>query len=162
VVAVRPSSDVTIGGWTNESGGTTLFSSVNEASQSDANYIKSSNNPSNDTTELQLPATGVLIDGTLKIALGKGANNSVVINHRVALVQGTTEIAAWDFTDVAFGFPLQTVTLTAPEFAAITDFSDLRIRITANVPSGLAELVTLRDGTQVTDRAGNSVTLRTV
>jgi hypothetical protein len=161
VVVARPSSDVSIGGWTNESGGTTLYSSVNEASQNDATYIRSSNNPSNDTVELAVPI-GALSDGTLKIALGKGANNAVIINHRVALVQGTTEIAAWDFADVAFGYALQTVTLTGPQLATITNFSDLRVRITANVPSGVAELVTLRDGTQITDRAGNSVTLRAV
>lgn len=136
MAVVRPSSDVTLGGWTNEAGGTTLYSSLNEASQSDASYIKSSANPVNDTAEVALPSSGVLADGTLKIAVGKGVNNATVINQRIALVQGTTEIAVWNYPDVGFGITLKTETLTAPQLAAITNFADLRVRMTANLGGG--------------------------
>ena len=133
MVAVRPSSDVTLGGWINEIGGTTLYTSLNETSQNDATFIRSSNNPVADTAEVHLGSSGVLADGTLKIAVGKGINNTVVVNQRIALVQGTTEKAVWMYNDVAFGITLKTETLTGPQLASISDFTDLRIRMTADI-----------------------------
>lgn len=139
MVAVRPNADVTVGGWTNESGGSSLYPSLNEASQSDATYIKSSPNPGNDISEVHLDPTSILTDGTVKIALGKGVNNSIVIDLRVALVQGTTEIAAWNYNDVAFGAALKIEVLTTLQRDAISDFTDLRIRMQANIGSGAGD-----------------------
>lgn len=136
MVAVRPNADVTVGGWTNESGGSSLYPSLNEASQSDATFIRSASDPANDVSEVHLDPTSALADGTVKIALTKGVNNAIVIDMRVALVQGTTEIAAWDYANVAYGVVLKTETLTGPQLAAITDFTDLRIRMRANVGTG--------------------------
>jgi len=136
MVTVRPSSDITVGGWTNESGGATLYTSLNDASQNDATFIRSSDNPVADTAEVHLGSSGVLADGTLKIAVGKGLNNAVEVNQRIALVQGTTEKAVWTYNDVAFGITLKTETLTGPQLASISDFTDLRIRMMADVGVG--------------------------
>jgi hypothetical protein len=76
--------------------------------------------------------TSVPSDGTLKFAIGKETNNAVTINVKVQLLQGTTEIASWTYNNVAFGFSLKTEVLTGPQLAAISDFSDLRVRVTAN------------------------------
>lgn len=162
MVAVRPASDVAVGGWTNESGGTSLFSSLNEASRSDVSFVRSVDNPNNDTFEELLANPGTLADGTINIVVGKGINNAIVIDQVVTLLQGATPIASWSYPNVPYGPTLKTETLTGPQLASITNFADLRIRVTANIPAGLADFVTMRDGSQVTDRAGNLVVLRTV
>ena len=162
MVAVRPSSDVTLGGWTNESGGTSLFSSLNEASRSDVSLVRSVDNPANATFEVALSNPNALNDGTLNIVIGKGINNAIPIDQTVYLIQGTTTIASWVYGDVPYGPTLKTETLTGPQLAAISNFADLRIRVTANVPAEAGNFVTMRDGSQVTDRAGNPVVLRAV
>jgi hypothetical protein len=139
VVALRPSADITLGGWTNDSGVASLYPSLNEASRNDATYIRSASNPSNDTSEVRLDPSSILSDGTVKIALGKGVNNTIVIDMRVALVQGTTEIAAWNYPNVAYGVVLKTETLTGPQRASITDFTDLRIRMRATIGTGAGD-----------------------
>ena len=85
-----------------------------------------------------------------------------MIDQTVYLMQGTTQIASWTYGDVPYGPTLKTETLTGPQLAAITNFADLRIRVTANVPAAAGTFAIMRDGSQVTDRAGNPVVLRTV
>jgi hypothetical protein len=162
VPTVRPASDVALGGWTNESGGTSLFASLNEASRSDVSLVRSLDNPNADTFEVALGSigAGALADGTLNIVVGKGINNAIVIDQTVRLMQGATPIATWSYLDVPYGPTLKTEALTGPQLASITNYADLRIRVTATVPSGLADFVIMRDGSQVTDRAGNLVVLR--
>jgi hypothetical protein len=132
---LRPSADVSDGGWTNELGGTTLWTSLDEATPDDADYIQSSENPSNDTCEVHISdPSSLLQNATCKFTVGKLTNNVRVIDVTVALMQGATQIASWTYPNVAFGFTLKTETLTGPEFASITDFTDLRYRITGNAP----------------------------
>jgi|SRR5215207_3123767 len=66
-----------------------------------------------------------LVKGTATIALGKGAD-AAVVNQRIALVQGTAVIAVWDYKDVGFGVTLE----TEPQVVTLTDFTNLRIRMT--------------------------------
>jgi len=60
---LRPSSDVSTGLWTNEAGGTTLYSSLDETSAGDSDYIQSGPWPLADTAEMHLSdPTGVGIN----------------------------------------------------------------------------------------------------
>jgi hypothetical protein len=85
-----------------------------------------------DTFEVHLsdPAS-TFQNGTLKIVIGKETNNADVIHFYVELRQGTTVIASWAYADVAYGLAMKTERLTDAQFAAITDFTDLRVRVTS-------------------------------
>jgi hypothetical protein len=132
-VALRPDADVTVNGWRNDSGGTTLYASLNETTSSDANYIQSSDNPTAEVFEVALSnPTGTPTNGPLKYRIFKKFNNAAVVNMKVALMQGATEIASWLHNDISSTPTEYSQTLTGPQFAAITDFTDLRIRGTAN------------------------------
>jgi hypothetical protein len=53
---VGPSADITDGAWTNEAGSNAnLFASVDESTANDADYIQSSDKPTNDVVELKMP-----------------------------------------------------------------------------------------------------------
>lgn len=99
----------------------------------DDTYIQSSDNPSNDVFEVALSnPSGTPTAGPLKYRIWKKLNNATVINLKMALMQGTTEIASWLHNDIPSTPTNYSKTLTGPQFAAITDFNDLRIRGTAN------------------------------
>jgi hypothetical protein len=129
-VALRPDADVTVNGWRNESGGTTLYASLNETSANDATYIQSASNPSaSDYFEVGLSnPSGTPTNGPFKYRIFKKLNNAAVVNMKVALMQGATEIASWLHSDISNTPTEYSQTLTGPQFSAITDFTDLRIR----------------------------------
>jgi len=62
----RPDADVSLGGWTTDTGGTTnLFAVLDESTANDADYIKSSGPiPSNDTVEVELTTLAPTVPGT--------------------------------------------------------------------------------------------------
>lgn len=141
---LRPIADVSDGGWTTESGGTSLFAAIDEVTQNDADYLKSSENPVDDVFELDIGApTAVLSSGVVRFALGKGNNNSTVVDMKVELLQNSVVKAAWTYLDVAYGFTLKTETLSAPELASIATSPNLRLRVTANPSGGAALDITL-------------------
>ena len=150
-MALRPDADVTVGGWRNESGGTTLYASLNETSSNDATYIQSADNPSSsDYFEVGLSnPTGTPTNGPFKYRIFKKLNNAAVVNMKVALMQGSTEIASWRHDDISNTPTEYSQTLTGPQFSAITDFTDLRIRGIPNPPP---------DG--VTYAAGSAASIR--
>lgn len=132
----RPGGDISTGSWRNETGGTTLFSSIDETTADNTDYIRSGNNPTNDICEISLTSpVGGIINGPIKYRYGKKNNNTVVVNLRVRLMQGATEIAAWNHVNIPFTPVDATQFLTAPQFAAITDPSNLRLQFIAN-PTG--------------------------
>lgn len=132
-MALRPDADVTVNGWRNESGGTTLYASLNETTSNDATYIQSSDNPTNESFEVALSnPSGTPTNGPFKYRIFKKLNNAAVVNMKVALMQGATEIASWDHTDISNTPTEYSQTLTGPQFSTITDFTDLRIRGVAN------------------------------
>lgn len=129
-MALRPDIDVTVNGWRNESGGTTLYASLNETTSNDATYIQSADNPtSSDYFEIGLSnPTGTPTNGPFKYRIFKKLNNAAVVDMKVALMQGATEIASWTHLDISNTPTEYSQTLTGPQFSAITDFTDLRIR----------------------------------
>lgn len=129
---LRPDADDLDGGWTNELEGTNLFPSIDEASFDDADYIKSSADPSADVARFRMsdPTTGVSEPAKIRIRYKR--TGAGPIDLTVRLKQGGTEVASWVYSGIADTFVTTTETLTAPQFAAITDFSDLFIELQAN------------------------------
>lgn len=89
--------DVSEDGWTDETGGTTaIYQSIDEPDFDDADYVQSPPIDADDSATLT-----------------------------VRLLQGTTQIVAWSYADVPTTFTDAEHILTAPQAAAITDFTDL-------------------------------------
>ena len=126
---LRPDADALDGNWLNESGSNTnLFSSLSETSASDAEYIASPVNPSNEVCRIALSnPTGVVQE---PFTLSYRFNNLGGAQLTVRLMQGTTEIASWNET--GSGWTTQDRTLTGPQFAAITDFTNLIVELKAS------------------------------
>jgi len=136
---LTPDADNIDGSWTNETGGTTLFASIDEpVNPNDSDYIKSSLSPVSDVCKVSLSnptGPGGLIQQPMAVLYRFGKQGTGgTINLQVRLMQGTTGIATWTHMNV--GNALQTVeqVLTGPQFAAITDPTDLYLEFTATSP----------------------------
>jgi len=131
---IAPDADISDGSWTTDTGGTTLFAAIDESPANDSDYIKSSLSPINDTCEVSLsnPAGGVIAPFKVRYRYYKEVGES--IDLVVNLVQGTTVIATWTHNDIGTSAITAEQILTAPEAAAITDVTQLRLRFTANAP----------------------------
>jgi hypothetical protein len=129
---MRPDADSLDGGWTNELNGTSLFPSVDEVTPDDADYIRSSTFPVTDICRLGLsnPASVPEEPATLSIRYRRAGDG--VINLVVRLKQGGSTIATWTYNDITDTFITVEETLTAPQFAAITDFNDLLVELQAD------------------------------
>lgn len=174
-VFLRPDADVLGGGWTNESGGSTLFSGVNESSVNDANYIRSPLNPTSaDTCKLSFDnPSGSLTALTIRYRYKKEVANATVVNWRVRLLQGASEIASWTANDISASYVTGEQTLSAPQLALITDPTDLILELIPNpsvfemtdigsdlsawfdAQGGIYMTLSGGDVTQWTDRSGN-------
>jgi hypothetical protein len=98
---LSPDADNVDGGWTNESGGTTLYASIDEhLAPNDADYIRSSNNPNNDVCRVSLGNPSVTPTQPFEISYRYGKSGTAQIDITVTLKQGTTTIASWTHTDV--------------------------------------------------------------
>ena len=126
---LRPDADSIDGNWTNNSGSNVnLYASLNETSASDAEYIQSPLSPLGEVCKIGLGnPTGTPAQ---PFTVSYRFNNLGGAQLGVRLLQGTTEIAAWSET-AGSGWTTQDRTLTGPQFAAITDFTDLFIEFNA-------------------------------
>lgn len=129
---MRPDADVSDGLWTDQDGGSSLFAAVDEDPRSSADYIKSSSAPSADICRLRLSDPGSLPAVPFEVQYEYHKQGSGSIDLAVRLMQGATEIAAWDHTGISESETVATQELTAPQFAAITDFNALEIEFEAN------------------------------
>jgi hypothetical protein len=124
-VFLRPDADQSDGSWLNEaSSNTNIFASVDESSTNDSDYIQSSTTLG-DKVRLRLsdPGTTVSTPMIVRYRAKRGSGNaSAGIIGR--LFQGTTQISTWTLA-VDDTLTTYTYTLTAPEFASISDFNDL-------------------------------------
>lgn len=126
VQLLAPISDLSAGGWS-PSSGSDLYAMLDESAASDADYIVSSS------------ATSCEI--RLAVGADPGASTGHVLRYRllagsgsiaVALKQGSTTIASWGphaLTGAAQDFAQ---TLSGAEADSITDYSDLRVVLTAS------------------------------
>lgn len=99
---LSPDADASAGGWTNESGGTTLYPSIDERfTPNDADYIRSSNNPSNDTCRVSLSNPSGAVAQPFTVSYRYGKSGTAQIDITVTLRQGSTTIASWTHTNVS-------------------------------------------------------------
>ncbi len=131
---MRPDADDTDGTWTNELGGTTLFSSIDEGDADDADYIQSASVPVNDLCKISLGNPGVNLSDPVEVQYRYWKVGAAQVDLRVRLLQGASEIASWTHTAISTGALTATQTLSAGELAAITDANDLYIEFRANAP----------------------------
>jgi hypothetical protein len=131
---IQPDADSSDGGWTNELGGTPIYTSIDEhLVPVDSDYIQSSNDPASDVCRLSLsnPPTGI-ISGPFQVSYRYAKSGTDVIDLVVTLKQGTTIIASWTHTAITTTPVTVTQTLTGPQLAAITDFNNLFLEFNAN------------------------------
>jgi hypothetical protein len=128
-----PSTDITTTGWTATGGTGTLASAIDETPADDADFITSPGNPSSSVAECKFPSftdpafsTGHRLDYRVRV---RNAGSYTVV---VAVYQSTTLIASTSHTSgLTSSFQDFTLTLSGAEADAITDYTDLRVRVTA-------------------------------
>ena len=133
----RPDSDVTAGNWTPQGGPVSLFDTMNEVVANDADFAESASNPTADLMEVglsNLDDPALSTGHVLRYRYQKDSAAGAQIDLVVDLVQGTTVIATFTHLDIQPGFITQAQALTVPQADAITDYTDLRIRFTADNP----------------------------
>lgn len=136
----RPDADELLGTWTDDVGGTTdIFNSIDEVVRSDSDFIITANNPAGQVYRAQLSDVTdptVHTGHTCRYAYGKdGGARTLEIN--VALLQGaSTVIHTATHLNVSVGFAAGAFTLSSGEAGNITDYTDLRLRVTAFVTGG--------------------------
>lgn len=139
----RPSADTSIGNWVDEGAGTTnIYTSIDETSASDVDYIESDQAPSSSPyvtalTTLEDPVSSA--GHIIRARYGKDAAGGSQIDLTVELRQGYTNegspgtlIATHSYTDISDTLTTAVETLTGGEADAITDYSDLFLRFVAN------------------------------
>jgi hypothetical protein len=130
----RPSADISRGSWTTNSGGTTnLWATIDEAVAGDADYVISALN-ANSTYECRLSSVApAIIPRAHLIALRgrKDASGGNTKGVTVDLVQGTTVIGTMPFPDLPFAVTQQNVSIPKSMASQITDYADLRVRLTS-------------------------------
>lgn len=134
VTDARPISDISAGSWTDEVGGTTaLYSKLQDNADdiADLTFAQSANltSGSSDTYEFKLgnPYDPDVYEYSVAYRI-KGSGSPV--NMSVYLVCNTTIIATWNHTSVSATFQSYEQILSGLQVANITDFSDLRLRVT--------------------------------
>lgn len=139
----RPDTDITDGTWTKSTGGNVnLFSTIDETPSDDADYDESIIAPASDVMAVGLsdvvdPLSSV--NHIVRYRYGKdsasGAQIDITVQLRMGYIsegsQGTL-IHSEAHVNVGAGFTAGTFTLSGAEADAITDYTDLQVRILAN------------------------------
>jgi hypothetical protein len=128
VASVRPGAVVSNPGvWTNIGGAASLNAAL--ADESNTTYIASPANPS--AAAITFSMDGTLNTGPVTVKIKADIDASVAATVDVSLMQGTTVIATRTYSVTTSIQDFQFTTTTA-ETSAITNRSDLRIRLIAN------------------------------
>jgi hypothetical protein len=137
---IRPDGDISTGNWTP----TPVSDEIDEVTPSDSDFVESELDPSNDTFEVSLgnpgadPSTGT---GTVRIRAQKrmsGGGSPGHIDHEVALYEGGTQRQGFTTigSDISDAWTEYTAIITSGNMAAVTDWTDVRLRLRANKTSG--------------------------
>ena len=130
----RPSADVSRASWTTQSNGTAnLWATLDDDPANDADFIQSSLTV-NDAYECQLSSVAPAVIPRNHSLIIRGQKNAANGNQRgvdVALLQGATLIGSTSFPNLPATVTQQVVDLPRAWAATITDYADLRIRVTA-------------------------------
>jgi hypothetical protein len=132
----RPSADTVRTAWTDQAGGTTdIYTTIDEATPDDADYIKTAAPPgTNEFETLLTPVTDPVVDTGHVIRWRRRkqpATGSAQVNLTVRLLQGTTQITSRADNDIPGTFTTSSYTLTTAEAGGITNYSDLRLEFVA-------------------------------
>ena len=122
---LRPSADISTGSWT-PSTGTTLYTTLDEVSASDADYIQTSTTSS---CEIRLAAGATpnnRDNHTIRYRILAGSGTLTAV-----LKCGSTTIKSWNHTLTGSAQNISN-TLTNGEATNITDYSDLRVVFTSS------------------------------
>ncbi len=142
----RPSTDTTNESYTDQADGSTnIFQSIDEASFSDADYIKSALTPTSDVYVTKLTSVEDPLSSsghTVRFRAAKSAAGGDQIDLTVQLRQGyvnegtpgTLIATVATLTDISETFSTTTYNLSAGEADAITNYGDLYLRFVANKP----------------------------
>lgn len=134
LVMHAPVSDSSLGDWTDEGDGTTnIYTSIDEADPSDADYVQSGEAPSTDIYKVGLatgtdPATG---DNHFVDYRYKKDTASGTINLEVRLVEGTTTRATWNHNDIGLSWVQVRQALSTAQANAITNYNNLFLEFEA-------------------------------
>lgn len=130
----RPIADTLVGAWTNAANATAnLWQSIDEDPADDADFAQSSLTV-NDAYEVRLSAVDAALIGRGHILRVRARKNQAAGNTRgvtIELRQGATVIASQSIADLTVLWPTAPLALTPAQAAAITDYTDLRVRFTA-------------------------------
>jgi hypothetical protein len=131
-VFMQPSADSIDGTWTNQAGGSELFSVLDEAATDDADYIQSIGSPASDVCKIKLSNPTTTPGQPFIVAYRYRKSGTAQIDLTVRLLEGTTQIAAWSHTNIVSTFVTGEQTLSGAQFSAIGDFNNLFIEFNAN------------------------------
>lgn len=141
----RPDSDITKGNWDDPNGNNNdvLFDDIDEVVASDADYIESPDNPSAEVCEVGLSDVDDPLGNTdhfVRIryqAPESGGGGPADIDFTIALMEGAVERASWiEQPNPPSVWATVEKTLSSGEADSITDYTDLRLRFTANKTGG--------------------------
>jgi len=130
IVIVNPISDISSGTWSI----VPLYPKIDETIPDDSDYIYSSADPINDPCEFLLGSEqdpNTSIDHILSYRYSRSGTTGQ-LNLTVQVVEGTTIIATWTHTNINTGWLDAQQTLSESQANSITNYSNLRIRFTAN------------------------------
>jgi hypothetical protein len=138
LVFMRPDADSSNSGWTDQAGGSSnLYLTVDEIGASDADYVRSSVNPTSDVIRFRMsdPSSGLQGPFNVRYRYGVVGDSGSVPKITARLKQGTTLIKEWVHTDASATFQTVKQTLSSGELASITDFNDLFMEFEAGASS---------------------------
>jgi hypothetical protein len=126
---MHPSSDIAATGWTDQLGGTSnLFAAIDEMPPPDwADYVQSEPGET-DPFEVLLTLPGAPGAGAIKAHYALRRDGSAALGCTVQLRQGTTVISEWQHASLPAEETLYVREVSGAERAAITNYSDLRLR----------------------------------
>jgi hypothetical protein len=136
---LRPDGTVWTGYWRNQASGTDLHTPIDETSPDDGDYNVSSADPINDEFRVTVSNPGAgTITAVDPVRYRYWKTGPATVNIRVKLMQGTTQIAAWDHANISTTHTTAEQTLSGGELASISDFNALEIVVIANTASTIA------------------------
>ncbi len=131
----RPSADTVRTAWTDQAAGTTnIYTTIDETSYSDADYIKTSAPPGANEFETLLSSVEDPLSSTghtIRWRRQKDAAGGAQIDLTVRLLQGATQITSQADANLANGWTSTAYTLSSGEADAITNYADLRLEFVA-------------------------------
>lgn len=143
----RPSADTNnVDAYTDQGGGSsTIYTTIDESAESDADYIRTVVSPSSDVFVTKLSSVTDPVSSSnhvMRMATAVDVDNQEVLDFTMQLRQGYTNegaqgtlIATVSRTGVSSsGFVVTTYTLSGAEADAITNYADLYYRFLINKP----------------------------